>query len=498
MMITIRAALVAALSLAVTGARAQDVTLTARDGSLQLRGTMQSYDGAFYRVMTDYGLLTLDAQGVICAGPGCPDLTAYVAEGVIAGDVPALSRLVPALVAGHAAAEGLAVAPDAGGAARLTLSEPATGRKVARLELRMADGAAADAADLPGADLVLSRRDRPGDRTGRVIALDAFVALVAPGNPLRHIALDDLAAVLRGEITDWGALGGAQGLPIQLHLLTVEGDAGLHLRDSLLGGAAPSLHAVQHDDAAALARAVAGDPLALGVGLLSDSAPARALPLRGTCGAVNRATPHALKSGDYPLPAPVFLQSAPRRLPLAVRRLLAFAESPAAEGAIRRAGLTGLAPGEIDIDAQGDRLAAAIAAAGADTGLPELQRLASLMGETRRLSVTFRFRDGAADLDTRSRGNLRDLVRAIEAGLLDGREVLLVGFSDATGPADANRALALRRAETVRAALLGAIDLPVGSIPPIAAESFGEALPITCEDTEAGRRTNRRVEVWLR
>ena len=30
------------------------------------------------------------------------------------------------------------------------------------------------------------------------------------------------------------------------------------------------------------------------------------------------------------------------------------------------------------------------------------------------------------------------------------------------------------------------------------ARGFGEALPQACDDTEAGRRSNRRVEVWLR
>ena len=29
-------------------------------------------------------------------------------------------------------------------------------------------------------------------------------------------------------------------------------------------------------------------------------------------------------------------------------------------------------------------------------------------------------------------------------------------------------------------------------------EAFGEALPMACDDTAAGRAVNRRVEVWLR
>ena len=72
-------------------AQAQDVTLTARDGGLELAGTLMGFDGEFYRIDTVYGPLTVDAQGVICDGPGCPDLTAP-REGSESGRVGARER----------------------------------------------------------------------------------------------------------------------------------------------------------------------------------------------------------------------------------------------------------------------------------------------------------------------------------------------------------------------------------------------------------------------
>ena len=72
------AALIAALMIP-SGSVAQDVTLTAREGGLRLEGTLQGFDGEFYRIDTSYGQLTVDAQGVICDGPGCPELTAPLA-----------------------------------------------------------------------------------------------------------------------------------------------------------------------------------------------------------------------------------------------------------------------------------------------------------------------------------------------------------------------------------------------------------------------------------
>ena len=91
------AAVFAALSLFMTGAEAQDVTLTARDGSLSIDGQLIAFDGEFYRVDSRYGPLTLDGEGVICEGPGCPDLTATLAVLRISGAGDPGNRLLPGL-----------------------------------------------------------------------------------------------------------------------------------------------------------------------------------------------------------------------------------------------------------------------------------------------------------------------------------------------------------------------------------------------------------------
>ncbi|MEM9129686.1 MAG: cell envelope biogenesis protein OmpA, partial [Pseudomonadota bacterium] len=85
----------AALSSAVS---AQDVTLTSRDGKVEIVGDLLGFDGEFYRVDTVYGELTLDGSGVDCAGPGCPNLEDYVAQATFSGS-PTIGRvLMPALI----------------------------------------------------------------------------------------------------------------------------------------------------------------------------------------------------------------------------------------------------------------------------------------------------------------------------------------------------------------------------------------------------------------
>ena len=73
-----------------------------------------------------------------------------------------------------------------------------------------------------------------------------------------------------------------------------------------------------------------------------------------------------------------------------------------------------------------------------------------------------------------------------------------MGFSDGSGAAAANQTLSQERAETVLARLADLVqDLPEGQeMPEVLA--FGEVSPIACDETEGGRRINRRVEVWIR
>ncbi|MBC7156927.1 MAG: cell envelope biogenesis protein OmpA, partial [Rhodobacteraceae bacterium] len=160
MMTALRAAILAAL-LFPAALAAQDVTITARDGALEIVGTMRGYDGDVYRVETGFGLLTVDAQGVVCAGPGCPDLTAFVAEAEVAGAASIGQGLFQTLVAGFAEDHGLALslARDAAGDVTQTLSDtgPAGARVLVRLHHRPGTSDAGLAAlDAGQADLALA------------------------------------------------------------------------------------------------------------------------------------------------------------------------------------------------------------------------------------------------------------------------------------------------------------------------------------------------------
>ena len=80
--------------------------LTSHDGAVEITGTLLGYDGEFYRVATQFGELTVDGSGVLCDGPGCPNLSNFVAEIVFSGSSTMAEVLLPALVEGFALRNG--------------------------------------------------------------------------------------------------------------------------------------------------------------------------------------------------------------------------------------------------------------------------------------------------------------------------------------------------------------------------------------------------------
>jgi phosphate transport system substrate-binding protein len=138
-----------------------------------------------------------------------------------------------------------------------------------------------------------------------------------------------------------------------------------------------------------------------------------------------------------------------------------------------------------------------VLAAGEDVALEDLQAMLTRLGMAERLSSTFRFAGGAAELDTQSRAAVGRLASAIRTGAFDGRTLHFVGFSDSAGSARINLRLAERRAQAVRDAVRAATDGAAAARVTMRTVAFGEALPMACEDTDWGRAVNRRVEVWV-
>ncbi|MBL4627985.1 MAG: substrate-binding domain-containing protein [Roseicyclus sp.] len=497
------------------GVVAQDVELRSFDGSVELEGNLISYDGAFYRLDTVYGALTVSAEGVSCAGPGCPDLATFVAEARVAGAATVAEGLLPDLLSAFAESRSMSAGTEIGedgpvyilrradgsAAARFTVVPSSTDDGFTTLLNGTADIALAlrepSAVEIRAAEAA-SPRDPPLDDRVRVLALDALVPVVSDENPIDALSLPDVARLFSGEITNWQELGGPDA-PIALHLLApgfglaqafaarvlLPSDAGL--ADGIL----------RHESTEALAAAVAGDAYAVGITARSGIGGARALPLIGACGFSQTASADAVKAEDYPLTAPVYMYLAPRRLPQLVRQFLAFTQTENAERRVSDAGFVNQLLTRTPLALQGERLTNAIMSAGEDVDLAELQNVVDVLATAERLSTTLRFNPGGADLDIQSRASVARLAAAVERGAFDGRRLIFAGFSDSDGPSSINARLSLRRAGVVRDAVLTAGVAAAPDRVEMITYGFGEAMPMACDDTEWGRSVNRRVEVWL-
>lgn len=497
---------------------AQDVTLSSHDGNVEISGNLLGFDGEFYRVETIYGELTVDGSGVVCTGPGCPDLEAFVARVTFSGS-PTIGRLLmPALLEAFAIREGydIQIEPRDEAESVFVLVDSDADRVVGEFAVRLtnSDEGFADLFANVG-DIAMSMREiRPeevalardaglGDLTGRgrarVMALDALVPVVSPSNPVQSITLPDLSAVLSGKITNWANLGGPDA-PIAVHLYDQRTGLGQVSEARLLRpvDASPADKVLRHPNGSALAAAVMADPFALGVTSQAEAGNTWPLDLSGSCGFALGATRRAVKTEDYPLTVPMFLYLPARRLPKLVRDFLSYLPDPSAQLVIRRAGFVDQMPEEIPINAQGDRFANAIARAGQDISLGDLKRMVEVLSPLKRLTTTFRFETGSARLDAQSRSNVQQLARALELGLYDARRIVFVGFSDGEGPAAANQRIAAQRADTVRKAVVAAAETANVTRLSVETEAFGEAMPMACDDTSWGRSINRRVEIWVR
>ncbi|MBU2358999.1 MAG: OmpA family protein [Alphaproteobacteria bacterium] len=490
---------------------AEEVTITSAQGALTLTGRIAGYDGTYLEIESSHGPVTLAYAGVTCAGADCPPRDGYIPTLRLSGEPVLSGLLVPALLAGYARETGLALAqePETDDTARFVLQDTA-GDPL--LHVRLRAGSSAEAfADLITfeTDIALTYRaanpreiDRakevgldlaPASDRSLVLGGEALVAVTSPRNPQRTIDPAAIIAAFAGRIVDWQSLGQAPQ-PLTLHLGPAQ-DGQVEAFLALLPKP-PAAPITYHATAADLAAAVAADPGALGVTPLRATGVAQPLGLRDNCGLTMVPRLAGLKTQDYPLTTLAFAVVRSHRQPDVVRDLLRWLRSPAAQLIVRRAGLSDQGITPIPLDDQGERIAHAVAIAGPDTSLRDLQDMVALMLARVRISLTFRFANGTTDLDTASAANLRTLALAIRNSAYAGRDIMLIGFSDAEGEAEANRDLSAARALAVESALLTLL----GHLPDnvrIGTRGFGEALPMGCDDTSWGRRMNRRVEVWV-
>jgi phosphate transport system substrate-binding protein len=498
-------------------AQAQQVTISSKDNAVSITGELTSFDDDVYVLDTDIGELRLSRSATNCVGDGCPVLTTNL-DLAVAVNEPKTASLLQAIVNGFATSRdltGLSV-PDANGVvARIDLQNFQTNTNAGKVDVTIQQSDAGFAQlvtnqiDLTITKVAVSASVAEGVAAAggtdlrdlsreRVIALDAVVPIVHPNNPVRSVSLEELALIASGRIRNWSELGG-DDVPIQM-LLPAEGSSldqaftELVLDPNRVRLRRSAERAESESQAAA---AVAANEAAITVASLSGAGSAEILPIRQTCGPLAYATDFAIKAEEYPLSRRVFAYTADASQSATEVAFMDYLTSPEAQPLIADAGYIDQIVVSEPISLQGTRMTSAILSANNNATLGLVQNFSRDLATADRLSTTFRFTSGSAQLDNKSLEDVQRMVAFLNGSEARNRDILVIGFTDNVGRFDLNERLALLRATSVRDALVGAIggDVLSGRM---AVSSYGPLAPVGCNETADGRESNRRVEIWLR
>ena len=515
-----RAALpLAALAVATTAVAQSGgpVTLKTEDGFTRLRGEILDFDGETYMLRTPLGTLEIDAMRVECEGEACPENPMFGADFGIVGSNTIGTGLMPALIQGYSDKLNAELVREFGAEDHESVFRilHEDGREMAAIRLD-AEGSGASFDALADEQAVLglsSRRARDADVEAlaaagledprdsefeHVLALDGLVAITHPSNPVRSISIGDLARVFSGEVTNWSELGGPRA-PIKVFARNEESGTFDTFQTLVLtpAGAELTPRAQRFDSDLELSDAVASDPQAIGFTTLASTRASKPLGVRQSCGLLSLPTTFAIKTEEYPLSRRLYAYEAPEGQPAHARRLLEFALSPEAQPLIQEAGFIDSTPESAALDEMGGRIVYSLTTED-EFSLPAMREMLTELQNAQRLSTTFRFTPGSSQLDPLSQREATALAERLAAGEYDGKQILLVGFTDAIGEFELNQQLGNRRAGVVLEALRQAAGQGALDDVQIATRGYGELMPVGCNETFGGRLANRRVEVWVR
>jgi phosphate transport system substrate-binding protein len=333
-----------------------------------------------------------------------------------------------------------------------------------------------------------------------VLALDGIAVIVHPDNAVKQLSLEQIAKVFSAQIANWKDVGGADR---PIHVLRRNNDSGTYDTFNTLVLAPLKLQmspqAAQYESSETLSSDVSKDADAIGFIALPYINKNHALTIGSSCGIVGNPSAFTVKNEQYPLARRLYLYTVGTPNEPVARELLKFALSDEAQPTIEDAEF-------IDQrvamqDEQEQRAWAVSVSATPDQGLgagklvprDAVDDFTRFAYGARRSSVVFRFEKGSSQLDTRAQQDVGRLARFISSKSTGGKQFWIVGFTDADGGWGENLRLGKQRADQV-ARELGKVGVRV---PPQSVRSQSYLAPTVCNDTDAAKGKNRRVEVWF-
>jgi len=506
----------ACIWLGVSAAQAQVVTLRSLDESIAMSGKLLGFDGDVYQLSTTIGPISLSASQVTCEGADCPDLLANLSEFTVAGSNTIGLQMMPAMIEAYAYDIGGDFEVEATSATQIKytiLDENGDMYSVITVNLGTSNDAFAALESGEASIGLSSRRITDGERNRflragkadltnpeqeRILALDGMVVAVSPRNPIRTLSLDQISDIFAGNIRNWREVGGVDA-SINVYRRS-ENSGATQVFEKLVMD--PTRRVLANtafilDTNAAISDAVAQDPNGIGISSVVDERNAKVLSLRSVCGQVSSPSEFLIKTEEYPMSRRMFLYTDGGSIPDKAVEFIDFATSDAAQNIVEQIGFVSQNVVASSLNNQGRRLAQALRVERDRASLALLQEMVSGLLEAERLSLTFRFKSGSVTPDNRALIDTARLAAMVRNGDFDGKRLMIIGFADSIGAINENQRLSQARAESIRDVLVAALGTEAGTVQ-FTPFGYGKLSPIGCNETQDGRDTNRRVEIWVR
>jgi len=512
---------------------AQSVELIAKDGSTTVKGELISIRNDKFVIRTNIGVVTFDRGTVICNGAACPVALSDKTDMTIAAPAELAGIIMPLLAEGFAQSqEGEAQLLSNQG---IPIDDPLSGQDLARndqsdsieaFNIQLSDANGEPTAKIvvkPAGDdrvfdllaagevsLILSEKSAGDDAVRetrasgggnlrdfsqeRVIAVDGYVVVTHSGNDVQSMSLAQVTDVMSGKIDNWAMLGGTDRA-INVYSYEPDTEAFQHINNLILAPygvtLSPAARGIRSNRE--LTFALKKDPFGIGIVNFSSVRDTRPIAIENECGMVISPTAFNIKTEEYTLQNRITAYSRQQNNPV-VSDFLEFLESPSLDDLVAKSGLISLSINSEGKDAARARLIAAVAGSTSQVSSTLLQNFVLDVMGTTRLSTTFRFAPGSTALDNKARRDLARILRYVED--TRPKRLILAGFADARGDFGQNLSLSTSRARAVRDQLLAAD--PGGQLTQLQIEvrGYGELGPVACNESLAGRATNRRVEIW--
>lgn len=509
--------LVGSLSLS-SFAFAQEVKLTSSDGTVNMTGDFVDFRDNAYIIATALGELRVSASRVNCEGAACPQLGGGEVDITIAGSDTVGLGLMPLLLEGYAGSidaaadlvntgNGDDIVADLIGdqgfgedIASILVSSTGSSDAFSKLLARETDIGMSSRRIEPTEARAL-RTDGAGNMISpaqeHIIAVDSLVLVTNPANPIDSLTTQQVQQIFNGQITNWSQVGGPD-----LAITVVSRPDGSGTRsvfeDRIFGDndAFDAPGTIVAESNGEVSQTVNQTEGAIGYVGYAFQRGANALSIVNECGIAMSPTAFAARTEEYALQRRLYLYTREDTASDKTREFVSYATSDEADSLIGKAGFIGFGVDRREQSLDGDRARSLLSQ---DVDPYEggfMRQMLGQMTDFDRLSTTFRFRTGSAQLDERGLIDKQRLISYLETQPA-GTELLMVGFTDDVGQFDGNLALSQQRAAQVASELRNVggdrlADITVSSV------GYGEIAPSGCNTSDEGRRINRRVEVWIK